>query len=87
MTSPFTHAYCRSCKEIQPVFCEPIEFPDVSNSFVGGDIVCTKCFDILVVVYNQIDPVTLSMHVCVEADQLAGVCHVSSGASATADSS
>jgi len=35
------HAYCESCGTVQPVTIEPLEQPDTTGRYRGGDMVCT----------------------------------------------
>jgi hypothetical protein len=51
MPNDFTHAYCNLCKTIQLVTRESLEGEDSSESFKGGDILCTVCQSILLTVY------------------------------------
>jgi hypothetical protein len=42
-----THAYCDVCDAIQPVAIEPLDQPDVTGRFRGGDVMCSECgFDL-----------------------------------------
>ena len=53
VTGEWTHAYCDTCKTIQPV-----EFAvggkDTSHRFDGAEIVCTVCFSILLTLFNPV---------------------------------
>ncbi|MDD5084237.1 MAG: hypothetical protein PHT88_04920 [Candidatus Moranbacteria bacterium] len=51
-----THFWCEICDKIQPTFFEGAHNNDVSETFVGGDIVCKQCHFIIATayVYNAI---------------------------------
>jgi len=55
----FTHAYCENCQAIIKVFQEPRIAPSICGKFVGGDIVCEDCFNVIATVFNQADATTL----------------------------
>lgn len=46
-----TNFWCDTCKSIQPAFFEDVYHNDVSETFVGGDILCNKCHTIIATAY------------------------------------
>ena len=50
MTPP--SAYCGVCEAIQPVLVEPMQSPDASGRYMGGDMVCTLCKNVIATLYT-----------------------------------
>jgi len=55
-----SHAYCDTCKEIQPVEAPEFTQPDVSGRFIGFEIVCTVCFTPLLAMFKPLPHPTAS---------------------------
>lgn len=50
-----SHAYCRNCEAIQPVFVEPlgaVTTPNDRGSWQAGDMVCKACAWIVATLYE-----------------------------------
>ena len=50
--SDFSHAYCNNCSAIRSINVEELIMVSEDGKFVGGDILCKSCFNIIVTVYK-----------------------------------
>lgn len=48
----FSHVFCDNCKTIQPVKFEGYWNTDISESFLGGDLICQSCAFIVATLYR-----------------------------------
>ena len=47
-----THVYCPVCDRIQPAIFEPLEDVSTDGRYVGGDILCTICQNVIAILYR-----------------------------------
>ena len=50
-----THFWCEQCGRIQPVSFEGFTGTDVSEDFIGGDILCDECHFIIATMYKRLE--------------------------------
>jgi hypothetical protein len=48
-----THVYCNTCEKIQPMDQQPLEMIDASGKFIGGDLLCRVCTNVITAVYRE----------------------------------
>jgi hypothetical protein len=49
-----THVYCDACETIRPADQQPLDMMDQSGQFVGGDLLCGVCFNVITTVYREL---------------------------------
>ena len=47
-----THAYCPVCDCIQPAIFEALEEATIDGRYLGGDILCTVCHNVIASLYR-----------------------------------
>ena len=55
MTTIPKHAFCDACKVVLPVTIEPLDQPDTTGRYRGGDMVCAVCGFIICTLYEPVE--------------------------------
>lgn len=49
-----SHAFCDKCKAIRLVTTDSLKYYDATREFVGGDIECVTCGNIIATLYKRV---------------------------------